>query len=268
MNLSTGRGSTTAAVVPAIAVALLAGLAGLGCEEPATTAALNASHGVQYRNVDAATYRVTVTNTTDADIQPLSPPAVALHNRAADVFEVGDAASEGVERIAENGDFSVLVSALEDVNQVFGVGVASRTSDGQIGPILDDATASVEIQGPAGNGLRLSLVSMLGCTNDGFTGLDAVELPERVGETVTYMSDGYDAGTEQNNEAKGYLAPGCVQLTTGEPGGSGGDQPAVAEDDVIRHHPGLSSMTDGDDILGEQHQWTNPVATIEIERIK
>jgi hypothetical protein len=265
MNIWTHREWLTPAVVPAVAVALVAAFGSIGCDQPATSAA-EASLGIDNRQVSAAAYRVTVTNTTGA-LQPLTPAAVALHNRAADVFEVGTAASEAVERVAESGDVPFLVSALEEVNQVFDVGVAFGTVEGENGPILPEASGSVEIQGPAGKGMRLSVVSMLVCSNDGFTGLDAMELPEKVGETTTYMSDGYDAGTEQNTEAKGDLVPPCVEATTGEGGGTGADQPPVAEDDVIRHHPGISSATEGDDILGETHQWTDPVATIEIERI-
>lgn len=265
MNDWTRPGLDPRAVVPAVAAALVVALGSYGCEEPATTAA-EASQGIDNRHVAAATYRITVTNTTGA-LQPLTPAAVALHNRAADVFEVGAPASEGVERVAESGDVPFLASALGEVNQVFDVGVAFGTVDGANGPILPGASGSVEVQGPAGNGLRLSLVSMLVCTNDGFTGLDAVELPREVGGTVTYMSDGYDAGTEQNTEAETDLVPPCVGATTGGEGGTGADQPSIAEDEVIRHHPGISATTDGDDILDERHQWMDPVATIEIERI-
>ena len=61
--------------------------------------------------------------------------------------------------------------------------------------------------------------------------------------------------------------PPCVMATTGMEGGTGADQPGLAEDQVIRHHPGIDGDTDGDDILDGQHQWSDPVATIEIERV-
>lgn len=266
MDSWTHRRRLTPAVVPGVAVALVVAFGSFGCEQPAT-AAVEASHGIRNRGVDAATYRVTVTNTTGA-LQPLTPSVVALYNPAADVFEVGAAASDGVERVAESGDVPFLASALEEVNQIFDVGVAFGTVEGENGPILPEASGSVEVQGPAGKGMRLSLVSMLVCSNDGFTGLDAVELPEKVGETVTYTSAGYDAGTEQNTEARGDLVPPCVMATTGSAGGTGSDQPEISEDDVIRHHPGIDADTEGDDILGEQHQWMDPVATIEVERIQ
>ena len=105
------------------------------------------------------------------------------------------------------------------------------------------------------------------CTNDGFTGLRSVRLPREVGETVTYRSDGYDAGTEQNTEARADLVPPCVMATTGSAGGTGADQPGVAEDEVIRHHPGIDADTDGDDVLDARHRWVDPVTRVEIERI-
>lgn len=249
---------------PWLALLLIPAIFAVGCDDPVHPASLSAQVDAN-RAAKAATYRVTVHNTTEA-LQPLTPSVVALHNPAADVFEVGEPASAQLERIAESGMNGPLVSLLEGTNQVFDVGVAFGTVEGEPGPILPGASASVEIQGPPG--LRLSLVSMLVCTNDGFTGLDAVRLPKRVGESVTHRSAGYDAGTEQNTEAAGDLVPPCVMATTGSEGGTGDDQPAIAEDEVIRHHPGIDeSQVDGDILVPETHQWSDPAATIEIERI-
>ena len=44
---------------------------------------------------------------------------------------------------------------------------------------------------------RLSFISMLICTNDGFTALDSIELPSR---SATYYAVAYDARTEMNTE--------------------------------------------------------------------
>ena len=46
------------------------------------------------------TCKITITNLTTG--QPLTPPVIAIHNSRADVFEVGEPASEGVRQIAEN----------------------------------------------------------------------------------------------------------------------------------------------------------------------
>ncbi len=57
-----------------------------------------------------STYRVTVTNETRG--QPFTPPLAVTHRRRPPVFKVGEAASLGVQEIAENGNLAVLEAAL------------------------------------------------------------------------------------------------------------------------------------------------------------
>ena len=251
------------ATLAPLAVLAAAGALALGaCENPtrpadASTATLSAS-----RAQEAATYRITVHNVAGA-LQPLTPSVMALHNPAARIFHPGTAASAELERVAESGDVDPLAAALSGSRQVFDSGVAP----GPDGPILPDQTATLTLQGPPG--ARISLVSMLVCTNDGFTGIDSARLPKRVGASASFEVQAYDAGTEQNTEARSDLVPPCVMATTGTSGGTGGDQPSIAEDEVIRHHPGIDDDTDGDDILTVgQHQWDEVVARIEVERIE
>lgn len=233
------------------------------CEQPTQPGDVEVAASVN-RASAAATYEISVENAAGA-LQPLTPSVIALHTRAAEIFRVGHPASSEVERVAESGNLDPLLSALEGDGRVFDVAVAF----GAGGPILPGETASVTLDGPPGRGLRLSLISMLVCTNDGFTGLSSVSLPSRVGESRTFMVDAYDAGTEQNTEADTDLVPPCVMATTGSAGGTGADQPSVAESDVIRHHPGIDADTDGNDILvPDTHQWGSPVAVIEIERVR
>lgn len=240
----------------ALAALLAGGIGALACDQPVQPEA-DLNRGAPQRGAGAATFEVTVQNTAGA-LQPFTPSVVALHNPAATVFEVGQPASEGVERIAESGNIDPLREALGGVKQVLDVGVAP----GPAGPIKPGQQGTVTLQGPPG--LRVSLVSMLVCTNDGITGLNSVRLPERVGETVTYTADGYDAGTERNTEAASDIVPPCVAASGGT-GGSGADQPQLAEDEVIRHHPGIV----GDAFLTvAEHQWTDPVARVTIERVQ
>lgn len=104
---------------------------------------------------------------------------------------------------------------------------------------------------------------MLICTNDGFTGLDAVKLPVQVGATATHFTAAYDAGTEVNTEAWSDLVPPCAQLTGfGDQGGSGVSNPALAEGGVIHMHGGIAGTAD----LTALHDWVNPVAEVEITR--
>lgn len=240
----------------ALAALLVAGLGALACDQPVQPDA-DLNRGASQRGARAATFEVTIANSAGA-LQPFTPTVVALHNPAVSVFEVGRPASEGVERIAESGNIDPLQEALGGVEQVFDVGVAP----GPAGPIKPGQQGTVTLQGPPG--LRISLVSMLVCTNDGITGLNSVRLPKRVGQSVTYTADGYDAGTERNTEAASDIVPPCVAASGGT-GGSGADQPGLAENEVIRHHPGIV----GDAFLTEEtHQWTDPVARITIERVR
>jgi hypothetical protein len=206
------------------------------------------------------TYEVTIDNLTDG--QWLTPALAATHRRATDVFDVGGAASFGVKEIAENGNLMPLQTALSADRHVSDVVVAASPSGP---PPIAPATA-VTFQITAEPGAQvLSWVSMLICTNDGFTGLDSVRLPRALGGTVTVDTAAYDAGTERNTEDFDDLVPPCAPLTGfGSQGGTGSSDPTLAEGGVIRHHPGI----DGDaDLVPAVHGWSGPVASVEITRI-
>ena len=148
---------------------------------------------------DVRTYRVTVTNLTAG--QPLTPVLFATHRSNVDVFMVGSPASFGVKEIAENGNLAPLAEALgaaTGVSQVFQGGMPIVPA-GTPGSATFPDSVAFEISGDRGT-RSLSWVSMLICTNDGFTGLDSVGLPRHVGDSVTVGTAGYDAGTELNTE--------------------------------------------------------------------
>ena len=119
----------------------------------------------------------------------------------------------------------------------------------------------------AGDGAQFfSFVSMLVCTNDGFTGLDAVKLPNQVGSSASWDAYAYDAGTELNTEDFADIVPPCPVLT-GVPStdpGTGASDPALAENGVITMHPGI---TGDDDLIAGLHGWSGPVARVTIERL-
>ena len=109
-------------------------------------------------------YDVTINNLTSG--QPLTPPVVATHRRPVDIFEVGEAASFEVKEIAENGNVMPLADALAANKHVFESNVFR--ADGP-GPIMHDGGTlnfTISASPPA---KYLSFVSMLICTNDGFT---------------------------------------------------------------------------------------------------
>jgi hypothetical protein len=118
----------------------------------------------------------------------------------------------------------------------------------------------------AGTGAKfLSFASMLICTNDGFTGVDSLQLPDGTGERVVVRTNGYDAGTERNTEDFADIVPPCqglVGVSSGEPG-TGVSNPSLAEGGVIHHHGGIAG---GADLVPAIHGWSDPVAEVTVVR--
>lgn len=210
-------------------------------------------------------YEVTIENLTTG--QALTPPLLATHGRAADVFTVGEAASVGVQEIAENGNLAPLLEALNGSDRVFDVvtGAAPLVPAGTPGGEMFDDAVTLTVTADRGAKF-LSFVSMLICTNDGFTGLDALQLPEHVGSSVMAYGAGYDAGTELNTEDFADIVPPCQGLigVASDDAGTGMSNPDLAEGGVITHHPGVLG---GDDLLPEVHGWENPVIKVTVTRI-
>lgn len=247
--------------------AILAVLVASACSDTMEPTAETASSDAEFASANASekasdmrTYEVTVANLTGG--QPLTPPLAVTHRRAIDLFEVGEPASYGVKEIAENGNLSPLVSTLEGSRHVSDLVIAVA---GDPPPVLPGGSVTFSIAAEKGAQF-LSFVSMLICTNDGFTGLDSKKLPERVGDQLVYETAGYDAGTEINTEDFADIVPPCPPLTgvaSMDPG-SGMSDPTLAENGVIRHHPGVSG---GDDLQAGLHGWMDPVARVTIRRI-
>ena len=140
-----------------------------------------------------ATYRVTLINLVSG--QPWTPPVIAVHRGSADVWSRGDAASAGVQSIAENGDLAPLLAALASAPGVAAFEAASApvVADGVPGAATYDGRVTLTIS--ASHGAQfLSTVSMLICTNDGFTGVDHLRLPRAIGGRTVAVSYAYDAG--------------------------------------------------------------------------
>ncbi len=174
-------------------------------------------------------YSVKVTNLTDNQI--LTPPVFAAHTARADIFDVGAKTSPELREIAENGNLAPLAAALENTRGVRASGIGG----GADGPLLPGTSRGFEFK-VRGNTRLLSTAQMVVCTNDGFTGLDSVQLPLKKGSTVTIYAFAWDAGTEKNTDALDDLVPPC----SGGNGGTGMSNPDLATDGVIAPHPGLS----------------------------
>jgi len=212
-----------------------------------------------------ASYEVTITNLEAG--QPLTPPIVAVHRGSTDVFDVGSAASAGIQQLAENGNSGPLRAWLEANRHVTAIAEAGAPlvgpgSPGEAHGFTDSVTFTIQT---SGDGRFLSWASMLICTNDGFTGVDRLKLPSRVGASVHAYTAGYDAGTEINTESFADMVPPCQALGGLTPmGGTGESNPTLAEDGVIHHHAGISG---GADLSVGFHGWSDPVATIVVTRV-
>jgi hypothetical protein len=203
-----------------------------------------------------ASFDVTVTNLTNG--QPLSPVAVVAHQDAFAVLTIGATATAGLETLAEGGDNSALIAEATADAAV----MATASGAAPIGPAGTE-TISIEVLESELPGLLLSVSSMLVNTNDAITGLNGASVANlAAGESLTWRSIAYDAGTEANTESAAHI-PG--------PAG-GGEGFNAARDDIadrVAMHTGVVSQDDGfttSDLTG-QHRFDNPVAQITVERI-
>jgi hypothetical protein len=219
----------------------------------------------------ANTYRVTIRNLTSG--QPLSPPVVATHRGEDQLFEVGEPASVGVREIAENGNNAPILAFLEA--NPFGT-----ISDFEASPVPlfpEDTPGGAEPPNPPDfpdevtltltadrHARHVSVVTMLVCTNDGFTGVNSLKLPKN-GRSVTVRTNGYDAHTEVNDEDLAHIVPPCqlIGVSSGEPGMEVSN-PALAEGGVIEHHEGIKG---GSDLVRSVHGWSDPVAEIKVTAV-
>lgn len=212
---------------------------------------------------DAKRYRVTISNLTAG--QPLTPPVLVTHTGHADIFTLGEEASPELQQIAENGNSAPMLASLagdDDVHDVVEASMPLVPANNPGGvPFPSSASFIIEARGKA---RYLSYVSMLICTNDGFTGLDAITLPKR---KLTLFTVAYDARTERNTEDFVDMVPPCqllIGVSSGDPG-TGMSDPLLAEEGVVIPHAGIVG---GADLLPEVHGWGDPVAKIVIERIR
>ena len=225
-----------------------------------------------------ATYEVTIENLTastptagpPATGQWFTPPLVATHRQPTSLFTPGEPASFELKEIAENGKLGPMKEALSADEHVDEFVVAAA---GAPPPLAPGNEVTVGLSGDRGR-KYLSFVSMLICTNDGFTGVDTLRLPKRVGDEVVVETNAYDAGTELNTEDFADLVPPCQALNgvSSDDAGVGTSDPDLAENGVVHAHPGINAADDtdpddgDDDLTQADHGWTDPVGRITVKR--
>ena len=204
-----------------------------------------------------AEYEVTIINMSHS--QPFSPGVIVTHDASANVFEAGTAASEGIRLIAENGDPTAAVGALSGAGGVSDVVATMAPVHRKGGPGPDQLITYIT----ASNDARyLSLAAMLICTNDGFIGLNSVELPKGP-ETAVYFPGAYDAGTEANDELYTSVVDPCGAIGPVAVAPDGQNN-RTATADVIAMHPGFIGSGDMD---ADAYNWRNKVARVTVRRI-
>jgi len=208
----------------------------------------------------AATLGIEVTNLTHGTY--FTPLLVAAHDTDTHLFQVATPASANLQAMAEGGDLSGLVSDVAGVGATY----VANPAAGLLGP---GASASATLDTTGTQNTRLSIVAMLLPTNDGFVGLDSLTIPDTPG-VYTYYLNGYDAGTEANDEIiNGGGAPGVpgVPAAPGGDGGTGGTGAAGPDINTNVHiHRGALGDTDPtggiSDLDSRIHRWLNPVARL------
>lgn len=225
-----------------LALLALAALAALGLlVAPAAASASVSTGGV-------TTWKVTIHNLTPPGAggpgsQPLSPPLLVVHAPSVHVWQVGAIASHVVAAIAEDANNAPAESALAALP---GVG---SVATGAGGPIPSGGSQTYLVQ-TRGRFDRLSVVTMLVNTNDGFTGLDALRLHR---QRLTIQAPAWDAGSERNNELAAFIpGPCCGHPFVRDPEGA-----------LIILHGGITGVGDLDPVL---YNWHGAAARITIER--
>jgi hypothetical protein len=209
-------------------------------------------------------YLVTIQNLSDG--QALTPPLITTHSYGLDLFSVGSPASAELRAIAENGNYGPMNKLLGTETRVL---EAVESTAGPLVPVSNpggtDFTDSVSLKIAADPCARyLTWISMLICTNDGFTGLDGIPLPAEGSRVL--LTSAFNAGTEMNTEDYADLVPPCQALfgVTSEKTGTDQTNPALAENGVITYHGGIQGVAD---LQPDIHDWANPVAKITITAV-
>ena len=205
-------------------------------------------------NDPVKTYKVTVSNVTAN--QPFSHAAVIVHMPAYHAFQAGQVASVPLERLAESGSNSQLLSEASD-------NAAHMASKSGSSEILPGKSETINVSVPVdANGFNISIASMLVNTNDAFAGVSSNKIAGlAVGESFAMHIPVWDSGTEANDESAGAI-PGPAG------GGQGFDASREGDVNFVAIHQGVVTQADGfsTSALDESHRFNNPVGLLRVER--
>lgn len=174
-------------------------------------------------SMDGKTIMVTIENILTG--QPFSPSFFeARSTDSAPLFTLGEKASDALAAVAEGGNIGMFSvgAAMNKESKLGDAALAIHTLPGQTRTF----TIHVSQNYPLIDG-----VWMLGNTNDGFSGVSAIDAFSLTAP-VTVDVLGYDAGSEINSEKKGFL------------GALGGGNERDLENGVIAQHTGIRGDAD------------------------
>lgn len=233
--------------------------------------------------VQAMEVKVKVENLSPEGGLYFTPLWVGFHDGSFDLYDSGSAASEGVERFAEDGDFATLIS---DFSTAGGQDSVVLNPEGFAGaPIFDPGLASyVTFDLDPVTNQYFSYGAMILPSNDAFVANDNPkehQLFDDNGEFigpisfVVYGSAVLDAGTEANTESDAAFlnqtAPNTGESTAGvvmtHPGfnGSAGN-PAATPVNILG--ASVPPGTTIDPVLGDFTQGLYPIMRITIQNSK
>ena len=196
-------------------------------------------------------YEVTITNITKAS--QFTPILAATHRASIRYFTLGEAPSEGLALMAEDGDVSVLANELTSTGKVLD---AANSADvlGTPPLLFAGQTVKLKLTADRRRNVRFSMAAMILPTNDSFVALNGVSLPRR--GSRTYYALGYDAGSEPNDEW-------CANIPGPRCGGQGAS-PEAGGEGFVHVANGMHGIGD---LAPEVYDWRNPIARVTIRRL-
>lgn len=211
----------------------------------------------------AATYSVEVQNITRGVY--FAPLLVSAHTADAGVFTLGSAASVNLQSLAESGNIAGVSADLAAAS-------ANNVMNPAAGLLAPGATTTADLGEPSAGNDYLTVIGMIVPSNDGFIALNTIPLPTEPG-TYVYMVNGYDAGTEGNDEVRGSGSPGAPGFGVPAPldalvGHNGTGIPNVSAEGFVHVHPGhigdLDMNAGQSDLNAATHRWLNPMARVTV----
>jgi len=191
-------------------------------------------------------FEITLKITNLTYLQPFGAFIVVLHDRDAEpLFVLGEAATQELAELAENGDPGPL---FEKYDGSFGVKYV-EVFDANA-PFFGGQTAYIKVPYERAYPY-VTIASMAINTNDCFVALNGVYLSP--GQIINVP--GYDSGTEVNNELCSSIpGPAC-------PSGSGNARSGNGEG-FVHVHRGFKGV--GDRLSAAGYDWRNPMMRVEV----